>query len=89
MCRLLSRTGLLGSAVVSSGLKTTTAIILLAVHKGKAAYLNIHKQIPIGKSRPRSQPKKTGCFQANITHVHEIIEGRFLVESPRVYRPHF
>jgi len=34
-------------------------IIGLAVHKGKAAYLDIHKQIPIGQSRPRGQPKKT------------------------------
>jgi hypothetical protein len=33
-------------------------VIGLAVHKGKAVYLDIHKQIPIGQSRPRGQPRK-------------------------------
>ena len=34
-------------------------VIGLAVLKKKSHYKDVHKQIPIGQTRPRGQPKKT------------------------------
>ena len=34
-------------------------VVSVAVHKKQAKFKDIHKQIPIGQTRPRGQPKKT------------------------------